>query len=289
MQLPKKYAFPALKAIFILLAVIILIFIFRIPINKNLKRQKNVLLVEYKEPENINEIRTINSKNVTPVIFEQIPYLGSLDPDERKNKYVEIILPTVLIVKYELYKERKRTLDIWGELKSNQYVSSEDSLFMEKLFAKYNTKNFAEIHQRQQVHPNSIILAQSAIETGWGQSRFFIQGNNAFGIWSYSKLDDRIETISTRNEVKIYVKKYENILESTRDYFTTVARSWAFDEFRKKRAETDNPYELIWYLNKYSELRNDYVKKLGEVMVQNNLTKYDSCELNPDYFVKVRK
>ena len=78
------------------------------------------------------------------------------------------------------------------------------------------------------------------------------------------------------------------MLESVNDYFSTVSNSWAFDKFRERRAETDNAYELIWYLNKYSELRNDYVKKVGEVMIQNQLTRFDTCEIDPGYFLKVK-
>jgi Bax protein len=78
------------------------------------------------------------------------------------------------------------------------------------------------------------------------------------------------------------------LAQSVEDYFLTLANSWAFDEFRKKRSESDNPYELIWYLNKYSELRNDYVKKVGEIMVQNNLARYDSYMLDANNFIKVK-
>jgi hypothetical protein len=42
---------------------------------------------------------------------------------------------------------------------------------------------------------------------------------------------------------------------------------------------------LIWYLNKYSELRNDYVKMVGELMITNNLTQYDTVRLDPDYYI----
>lgn len=85
----------------------------------------------------------------------------------------------------------------------------------------------------------------------------------------------------------IYLKKYDNIAQSIEDYFLTLANSWAFDEFRNKRYISDNPFELIWYLNNYSELRNDYVKKVGEIIIQNELTRYDSCVLDEDNFIKV--
>ena len=90
---------------------------------------------------------------------------------------------------------------------------------------------------------------------------------------------------SGRGALKIYLREYDNLLQSVRDYFTTMANSWAFDTFRKKRAETDNAYELIWYLNKYSELRNDYVKLIGDLMITNELVRYDTMQIDPDYMI----
>lgn len=245
-------------------------------------------MVNYKKVENPVDITTINSRYVKPLIYENIEEIALFDPDIRKKKFIELLLPAILVTKYEIFKENKRTIDIWGKLKSNLDITPNDSVFMEELFLKYETKNFAEINQRQQVHPNSIILAQAALETGWGTSRFFLQGNNAYGIWSFSKMENRMESLSSRGDIKIYLKKYDHVSESVKDYFQTIGKSWAFDQFRKRRTETNNAYELIWYLNRYSELRNDYVKKIGELMIQNTLTQYDTCEIDPEYFIKVK-
>jgi Bax protein len=287
-RIKKTDLLTAYRIFFAVLAVIVVLIILNIPFGNKLHREHNLLLVEYQEVADVSVIQPITSRYVKPVIYEGIDEIMELDAEPRKQKFIELLLPSILVTKYEIYKENKRTIDIWAKLKSNLNVSHRDSLFMEMLFAKYDTKNFAEINQRQQVHPNSIILAQAAIETGWGTSRFFLQGNNAYGIWSFSKLDDRMESLSGRGDIKIYLKKYNNVIESVNDYFQTISKSWAFDQFRKRRAETDNAYELIWYLNKYSELRNDYIKKVGEVMIQNQLTKYDTCEIDPAYYLKVK-
>lgn len=288
MGLKKKNFLIVSKIFFAVLAMVVVIIILNIPIGNRIRREHNLLLVEYQAVKKTSEILPVDSKYVKPVIYHDAGKIAGLDSDRRKQKFIDLLLPSILITKYEIFKENRRTIDIWGKLKSNQNISGNDSAFIEKLFAKYETKNFAEINQRQQVHPNSIILAQAAIETGWGTSRFFQQGNNVYGIWSFSNEDERMESLSSRGEIKIYLKKYATILESVNDYFNTISNSWAFDQFRKRRAETQNAYELIWYLNKYSELRNDYVKKVGEVMIQNQLTKYDTCEIDPAYFHKVR-
>jgi Bax protein len=245
-------------------------------------------VIDYKKVDSPSDIESFENRYVKPLIYEKIDEIGKFDSEIQKQKFIEVLLPAILVTKYEIFKENRRTIDIWRKLKSNYDLTEFDSLFMDRLFQKYETKNFAEINQKQQVHPNSIILAQAALETGWGTSRFFLKGNNAFGIWSFNRQENRMESLSNRGDSKIYLKKYNSPMESVGDYFLTIAKSWAFDQFRKRRAETDNAYELIWYLNKYSELRNDYVKKVGELIIQNQLTRYDTCELHPDYYIKVK-
>ena len=270
------------------MAVITVLIILNIPIGDKMKKEQNLLLIKYRNVQNPSDIEPVDSRYVIPLIYEKIEEIGRFDSEIRKEKFIDVLLPAILVTKYEIFKENKRTIDIWGKLKSHYDLTESDSLFMDKLFQKYETKNFAEINQKQQVHPNSIVLAQAALETGWGTSRFFLQGNNAFGIWSFNKQENRMESLSSRGDIKIYLKRYDSTMESVSDYFLTMAKSWAFDQFRKRREATENAYELIWYLNKYSELRNDYVKKIGELIIQNQLTRYDTCELHPDFYIKVK-
>lgn len=288
LNIRKNHIRTGIKIIFGLLVMVVILFILDLSVGNKIGKAHNLLMVKYKKIEDPSDIAVIDSRFVKPLIYENIDEIALFDPDIRKQKFIELLLPAILVSKYEIFRENKRTIDIWGKLKSNLDITHRDSIFMENLFQKYDTKNFAEINLRQQVHPNSIILAQAALETGWGTSRFFLQGNNAYGIWSFSNSENRMESLSSRGDIKIYLKKYDHVTESVKDYFQTIGKSWAFDQFRKRRSETKNAYELIWYLNKYSELRNDYVKKIGELMIQNTLTRYDTCELDPEYFIKVK-
>ena len=179
------------------------------------------------------------------------------DDDNKKDRYIDILLPAVLVVKHNLLVEKERTEKIWSKLRAKERFNKSDSIFLNALYLKYKSENIAEINKKQHLHPNSIVLAQSILETGWGDSRFFLNGNNAFGIWSYNKLDKRMAASTNRDGIVIYLRKYGNIAQSVEDYFSTIANSWAFDEFREKRYESDNPFELIWYLNKYSEFDSE--------------------------------
>jgi len=272
--------------VIIFLAIVVLIL--SIPINYGVKKEKLSLLIEYKSIKKPSDILKINDNAVKPVIYEDISKFNNFPDTNRKERYIETLLPAILVVRFNLLNEKSRTERLWAKIRAKDLLTPADSVFVNSLYVKYKTESLKEIHQKQHIHPTSIVLAQSIIETGWGNSRFFLKGNNAFGIWSYNKLDNRMPASASRDGLIIYLKKYDNIAQSVEDYFLTLANSWAFDEFREKRYDSDNAYELIWYLNKYSELRNDYVKKVGEIIVQNNLTRYDSCELDKNNFIKVK-
>ena len=88
-----------------------------------------------------------------------------------------------------------------------------------------------------------------------------------------------------REGKSIYLKKYANLLGSVEDYHLLLAKSSAYDDFRNCLQRGNNVFELIWYLRKYSERRDHYVVMLRNVIVANNLVKYDKYQLDPDYFI----
>lgn len=288
MRLLKGYLSKTIKVLFIIIFLAIVVLILSIPINYGVKKEKLSLLIEYKSIKKPSDILKISGNEVKPIVYEDISKFNDFPENNRKDRYIETLLPAILVVKFNLLNEKAKTERIWSKIRAKDRLTPGDSAFISTLYAKYNSENLKEISQKQHLHPISIVLAQSILETGWGNSRFFIKGNNAFGIWSYNKLDKRMPASTSRDGLVIYLKKYDNIAQSVEDYFLTLANSWAFDEFRKKRYDSNNPYELIWYLNKYSELRNDYVKKVGEIIVQNDLTKYDSYEIDKNNFIKVK-
>jgi Bax protein len=210
--------------------------------------------------------------------------LDELDTEKRKDKFIDVILPTVLIYRHQLSQRKERVGLLKEKSRYAQPWSPEDSLFIEDHFSKYKTKNFDELMKRMDPHPISLTLAQAAIESGWGSSRFFKEGNNIFGIWSFSKSDERMVASQSREGKNIYLKRYENLLGSVEDYHLILARGNQYQEFRDCIQRSNNVFELIWYLRIYSEKRDGYVIMLRNLITANNLAKYDNYRLDPDFF-----
>jgi len=54
--------------------------------------------------------------------------------------------------------------------------------------------------------PNELIIAQAAIETGWGKTRFANEGNNLFGIRTWNKDDNLLTTYTLDRMARVGCK-----------------------------------------------------------------------------------
>ncbi len=152
------------------------------------------------------------------------------------------------------------------------------------MLERYRTEDIATLKRRLHTHPPSLVLAQAAIESGWGTSRFFAQANNIFGVWSFNANEPRIEALGSREGKAVYLRKYDTLLEAVEDYFRTLATSRSFSQFRHARLKNDDPLHLVTFLGHYSEQREAYIQKVQSVIEHNNFTQYDSYELDPAYY-----
>ena len=173
--------------------------------------------------------------------------LSAMSVKEKKKIFIESVLPTI------------------------QKVHRANTLRYENMKASADTK----LLEALKPPPVSITLAQAAMESAWGTSRFFRKANNIFGVWAYGKNTPRIAAKKKRNGKTIWVKKYDSIEASVKDYYLNIGRSFAFKKFRSLNLKTQNPYELVKELRMYSEKRELYSKELAQIIRFNNFTKYD--------------
>ena len=241
-----------------------------------------VLRPEYINPGSSSQIVEVTDSLVQPIIYASIPSLEGLTVEETKSKFISAVLPSILVAKYQIEEDRLLVL----HLDSTTRWSKDDSVFIAKQSKRFGTSNLEDLADRMETHPNSIVLAQAIVESGWGSSRFFQNANNLFGIWSYSSKESRMLAGKTRNGEKIYVRKYDDLSASIVDYFGTMARVRAYRKFRAARLETEDVNELLPYLKYYCERGDEYVAQLATIIRQNKLMQYDNYQIDPAYFVE---
>ena len=196
---------------------------------------------------------------------------------EKKKRFVEKTLPAIINVKAELDRQYSHVL----QLSKKERLSATEQSIIDNLKRQYKVKGIPCLLNRLKTHPVSLVLAQAALETGWGTSRFYNDANNIFGIWSYNKKEPRIAADETRGAKTIYVKKYASLEDSIEGYYKMMATGHAYADFREARLFEENPFKLIRHLTHYSELREEYVKRLYHVMKSNRFYQYDNPSFKP--------
>ena len=221
-----------------------------------------------------SDIRPI-SNPVNAYVYTKAIDLSELDVQNKKQAFINLMLPSILIAKHQLEQDRIKVLALENK---TEPLSDEEERYLANLKKDYKCHTSKELLLRLSTHPTSIVLAQAAIESGWGTSRFYKEANNVFGVWSYSENEPRIKAMEDREGKSIYVRKYDVLSESIISYFKTIARG-PYSEFRAAREKISEVSILISYLKVYSELREEYVKRLGQLIQYNKLEKYDSYRL----------
>lgn len=200
--------------------------------------------------------------------------LRELSSIERKKAFVEMLLPAI----NEVHEEIKENKAIVEKLAIKEDLTPEEKEFCEKLFKTYKVEygNWKELQGKMVIYPASLILTQGALESGWGTSRFFREGNNIFGMWSTNPNEPRIAANGIReNGFVPHLRKYDTIEESVKDIVMTISVSDAYKTVRKLLNEDKAPREVAYGLIKYSEEGTKYVEKVQKTLEYNDFEKYD--------------
>lgn len=245
----------------------------------NVKPSKKLALVRKSSYENFERANYLSEILVADTHEDSIS-LDSLSIKERKKEFLNMMLPAVIAVKAKLDYERLQV----EFLETKKKRSPMDKQFLDKLEKEYQTRNLKVLAKRLQTFPVSIVLAQAALESGWGTSRFFQEANNPFGMWSFSDSHARVQALASRGDgKKVYLRKFKNLRAAVKAYYAMLATGRTFQRFRNMKMKTDNPLKLIQALNTYSERGAAYVNDLASVITFNNLDKYDDFEIDPQY------
>ena len=78
-----------------------------------------------------------------------------------------------------------------------------------------------------------LLLAQAALESGWGNSRFALEGKNLFGIRTYDLREPHM--LPSNNPKKWGVRVYMHECESVQHYIDIINNGSAYDKYRELR------------------------------------------------------
>ena len=211
------------------------------------------------------------------------------DVKQKKTAFFEYMLPLVRAGNQSIVEQR-------GELQNMAAEAAEPS-FELSFFQQRNLLQLAERYgvdsktlDNQQIIdqlllrvaplPPSLVLAQAAIESAWGTSRFAREGNNLFGQWCYQK-GCGIVPLRRSAESRHEVAKFDSVDDAIKAYLHNLNTHRAYSDLRVLRAELSNSesgatgHQLAQTLLYYSELRQVYVDEVQAVIRINKLQGYD--------------
>lgn len=132
------------------------------------------------------------------------------------------------------------------------------------------------------VIPAGLVLGQAAYESGYGTSRFAVQGNALFGQWTYGGKGLKPE--QQRKELGDHrIARFDWPFDSVRGYYINLSSHPAYEDFRRLRAEKKAAGEpltsmaLADGLIAYSERGQEYIDTLKGIMRVNGLTIADDA------------
>lgn len=133
---------------------------------------------------------------------------------------------------------------------------------------------------------NSVIIAQSVLETGWGQSNIMMKANALFGIKAGTGWKGKVYSSSTleiydgveKTELATF-RAYNNIEESIRDYYSLIETNY------KNALKCNSQKESIEAIKNGGYATDpDYVNKIMSIINANEfINKYDINNVDNKY------
>ena len=264
-------------------------------VSKNLDKRKKKssdeqdISLDTKVTLNLFEDLKYDLKSIRTGAMVKPIYLSKLPKDlkkiksttTKKNTFIKIVMPLIIDENNKILENRKKLFKILA--KPNN--SRGEKVWLKRRFEDYGIKNedITELKIRMDIVPVSIAIAQAAKESGWGTSRFALEGNAMFGQWTWGKKG--IAPLDRDKNQAHKILKFPILRSSVQAYKNNLNTHKGYSEFRKKRAELRKQnkkisgLELVQYLHNYAATGTEYTKVLKKIIDQNQLTDFDNAVL----------
>ena len=224
-------------------------------------------------------------QKVKPIYLTKLPRdLKTLgDTKKKRELFIKIILPLILDENEKISEDRKKLFKILGK----NFNTVGERVWLKRRFKEYKIedKDLAKLKMRMDIIPVSLAIAQAANESGWGTSRFALEGNALFGQWTWSKKGISPKKKDPNQTHKIL--QFQILKASVRAYKNNLNTHNAYQEFREVRAQLREEgkkatgLDLAKYIKSYAAIGEKYVIIIEDIIERNALTDFDNANLLP--------
>jgi len=248
----------------------------------NLNLKTETVLNLFKDVDyNLSNVRV--QKLVKPIYFTQFPRdLETIQSSKlKKETFIQIVLPLVVAENERILEDREKL----KLLSNKKFTTDLEKQWLRQKLLEYKVKkgDLNELMIRMDIIPTSIALAQAAKESGWGTSRFALEGNAIYGQWTWS--GQGIAPLDRDSNKNHKILKFPILRASVKAYKNNLNTHKGYKAFRDKRAKLREKnknikgLELTETLKNYAQTGSEYTKILNQIITQNRLTDFEPVKL----------
>ena len=210
-------------------------------------------------------------------------YYEIVDIKEQKKVFLNHLYTMIEKENVQILRDREL---IKNTLSNNLFNTNYHSDNFGKLLIlqrKYRVKSILSLDEflnKIDIIPPSLALAQAAVESGWGKSRFVKEANNIYGHWTFG---EKGLVPQNRDEDKKHkIRIFNSLQTSVRAYMLNLNSNRAYHLFRSTRTQLRNTNlaptgnKLSHTMRNYSGIGNKYLKMLNNLIDKQKLSKFDN-------------
>ena len=230
------------------------------------------------------DLRSVrNDKLVKPIYFTQFPRdLDNLQSVQlKKETFIKIVLPLIVAENEKILDDRERL----KVLMDKKFTTDTEKQWLRQKLLEYKVKrsDLNELMLKMDIIPVSIALAQAAKESGWGTSRFALEGNAIFGQWTWD--GQGIAPLKRDGDKNHKILKFPILRASVKAYKNNLNTHKSYSKFREKRRQLRDKNKKITGLSltetlkNYAQTGSEYTKILNKIITQNRLSDFEPVKL----------
>ena len=218
---------------------------------------------------------------------------------QKKEIFYRLMLPLIMHANEMVMERRERLLETQAMLAELKSISDQDLELIRQgavLLRVMDAEDadalspgsseladvIDELLYKLDIIPNGLALGQAAYESGYGTSRFAVEGNALFGQWTYG--GKGLVPEQQRKELGDHrIASFDWPFDSVRGYFINLMSHPAYEDFRQLRAKLRaegkplTSLDLADGLVNYSERGQEYVETLKGIIRVNKLDVADDA------------
>jgi len=213
-----------------------------------------------------------------------------VDIKQMKQDFFNLLLPSIIVENQKIDKQRQHLLTLQRQHQAKTTsgeLTPQQQALLHTLAIQYRVPSsmddqavLSELLLRIDQVPASMVLAQAAVESAWGRSRFAKQANNYFGQWCFTKgcglVPKRRNTGATHE-----VARFDSLNQAVAAYLRNINSHSAYADVRSRRENNRrqqqplNSLDMVGGLQKYSARGEKYIEELRSVIEFNQLRSFD--------------